>query len=407
MAQVHVGWWVRLGLRPSGVGFLVAITVLALLYGPGFLAGALGPANVANPVFPSTIARYSWFTGMLSSGRIATATLLYQNGVGVEFMDTPQSVLLSADGSTYRRLDEAESLSIAEDQGDPAISVLSPDGTFVVIGSAGRTGEVRVVRLHDGHNRAVDVGAGRTALPVSIGADGRSVLLATSDGVVNRYTDGNNLGLARLDIETGRLRDYPAVTNVYGAALSPDGSRIVVTSSRGAKLIDAATGRVTATFEASSEVSLDGDAWSPDGTMIALVDGASVAVVDVTDRPVARRLSLTGMTYGSAVGWRDESTVLVHGVTDSSANTSELYWVDVATGKQTSVASYTPNFTGAALVGPDAARNLIPMWRIEPRTVDRGPFPLVLGLLLAVILGLAGAGTTTIIRRYRATTDLP
>ena len=162
--------------RPGGV--------LTLVYGPGFLAGALGPANVTSPVFPSTIARYSWYTGMLSSDRFAAATLLYQNGVGVEFMDTPQSVLLSADESKYRRLDEAESLSIPEDQGDPAVSVLLLDGTFVVTGSAGRTGEVYVVNLRDGHTRTITVGTRRTALPFSIGADGRSALLATSDDVV-------------------------------------------------------------------------------------------------------------------------------------------------------------------------------------------------------------------------------
>jgi dipeptidyl aminopeptidase/acylaminoacyl peptidase len=281
--------------------------------------------------------------------------------------------------------------------------VLSPDGTFVVIGSAGRTGEVRVVSLRDGRNRAVTVGARRTALPLGIGADDRSVLLATSDAVVDRYADGNSLRLARLDIETGQLRDYPAVTDLHAAALSPDGSRIVATSGRGAQLIDAATGRVAATFVAPSEGSLDGDAWSPDGTMIAMVDQAAVAVVDVTGRrPLTRRLPLTGMKYGSALGWRDESTVLVHGVTNTSANTSELYWVDVATGQQTSVASYTPNFTGASLIGPDAARDLVPVWRIEQRTVDRGRLPLTIGLLLAVAVGLAGAGMTTILTRYRA-----
>ncbi len=175
---MHIGWWERLAARPSRVGLLVAVGVLALLYGPGCVVGALGPANASKPLFPPTIASYSWYTGMLSSDRFPAATLLYQNGVGVEFMDTPQSVLLSADGRKYRRLDEAESLSIAEDQGDPAVSRLSPDGTFVVIGSAGRTGEVHVVRLRDGHNRAVAVGGRRTALPLGIGADGRFVLLA-------------------------------------------------------------------------------------------------------------------------------------------------------------------------------------------------------------------------------------
>jgi len=153
-------------------------------------------------------------------------------------------------------------------------------------------------------------------------------------------------------------------------------------------------------------VSLDGDAWSPDGTLIAMVDQASVAIVDVTGRrPVARRWPMTGMTYGSAIGWRDESTVLVHGVTDTSANTSELYWADVRTGKQTSVASYTPNFTGASLVGPDAARDLIPLWRIEQRTVDRGPLPIPIGLLVAVIVSLAAAGMTSVLARYQVSPD--
>ena len=38
------------------------------------------------------------------------------------------------------------------------------------------------------------------------------------------------------------------------------------------------------------------------------------------------------MEYGSAIGWRDESTVLVHGFTDASENTSELNSVDANTG---------------------------------------------------------------------------
>ncbi len=189
--------------------------------------------------------------------------------------------------------------------------------------------------------------------------------------------------------------------SVRNAALSPDGSRIVVTSGRGAELIDAATGRVVARIDAPSEVSLDGDGWSRDGTTIAMVDRATVVIVNLTGRRfVARRLPLTGVTYASAIGWRDESTVLVHGVTDASANTSELYWVDVTTGMQTSIASYTPNFTGASLIGPDAARDLVPQWRIEQRRADRGPLPLSTGLLLAVTVGLVGAGMTSILGRW-------
>jgi hypothetical protein len=362
----------RFTLRPSGVGFLAAVIVLGLVYLPGLLSLVQGPARVADPVFPSTIARYSWYTGMLSADPFEAASLLYQNGVGVEFMDTPQSVLLSTDGSTYRRLDEAESLSIPQDQGDPAVSLLSADGTFVVVASAGRTGEVQVVTLRDGRRRTVLVGDERTALPVSISSDGRTVLLTTSDEVVDRYTDNEDLGLARLDLQTGQVLDYPQVRGVRSAAQSPDGSRIVVTSVRGVELVDATTGRVTATVDGSAEMTLDGDAWSADGRLVALAERSALVIVDVS-----------------------QSTVLVHGSTNGSRNTSELYWVDATTGEQESFASYTPNFTGASLLRADAARDLVPRWRVTDKLADRGPLPFPLGILLAAVAGLGATGVAS------------
>jgi hypothetical protein len=379
---------------------MAAIVCLALVYLPVVLSAVPGPARVAGPVFPSTIARYSWYTGMLSTDRFPAASLLYQNGVGVEFLDTPQSVLLSTDGSTYRRLDEAEALSIPEDQGDPAVSVLSADGTFVVVASAGRAGEVQVVTVGDGRRRSMPVGNGRTALPVSISSDGRTVLLTTSNGVVDRYAETEDLGLARLDLQTGRVLDYPGVTGVRAAALSPDGSRIVVTTARGVELIDATTGRVTATVDGSTEMTLDGDAWSADGRLVALAQRSALVIVDVAGaKPVRRDLRLREVEHAAAIGWRDRSTVLVHGVTDGYQNTSQLYWVDATTGEQEAFASYTPNVTGASLLRADAARDLVPRWRVTDRPVDRGPLPLPLGILLAAVAGLGAAGVASVVGR--------
>jgi len=386
-------WRRRPDLRPFLEGLLVAVAVLALVHAPGWVSGLRAPASAADPAFPSTIARYSWYTGMLSEDRFAVASLMYQNGVGVEFYDIPQSVLLSTDGSTYRRLDEAESSSIPEDQGDPAVSVLSADGTFVVVGSAGRTGEVQVVTLADGRRLPVPVGDGRAALPLSIGLDGRTVLLGTSDEVVNRYADTDDLRLAVLDLPTGQVVDHSGVTGVHAAALSPDGSRIAVTSDRGVELLDARTGRVTATLDRSSQLTLEGDAWSPDGRLVALVDERSLVVVDVSGpRPVERRLPFSGVEHASAIGWRDPSTVLVHGSTDLTANTSQLSWLDTVTGEQQDFVSYTPNFTGAALLDADAARELVPRWQVAGRLVDRGPRPLPLTIGLAAAAGLVAAG---------------
>ncbi|HVK36775.1 MAG TPA: WD40 repeat domain-containing protein [Microlunatus sp.] len=380
-ATVDGTWGQRWRLGPSGVGYLVALAVLGLIYLPAAWTGVAGSGQTAGPQLPASIAPYSWYTGMLSTDHFDAATLKYQNGVGVEFMDDPQSVLLSADGRTYRRLDQAENATIIEDQGDPAFSVLSPDGTFVVVGSSGRVGAVQVVRLRDGHVREVVVGRGRAALPLAIGADGRTLLIGTSDDVVNRYGDEDSVGLARLDLQTRALQQYPAVTGVWAAALSPDNSRITVATNRGAQLVDATSGRVTATLASTSEVSLDGDAWSADGASVALVTGSSLVVADVSGPQPELRRHLLMPDSGTVIGWRDASTVLVHAFTDTSDNTSALYWVDVNSGDTETIASYAPNFTGASMLGVDAARDLIPRWHVGPQPVDRGPLPLYVDLL--------------------------
>lgn len=396
----------RRRLLPWLIGLGVALVVLAYGYAPTIHRALSRPEPVGAPQFPSTVASYSWYTGMLSSARFEAATLLYQNGVGVEFMDTPQSVLLSADGSTYRRLDEAEAASIAEDQGDPATTVLSPDGTFVVIGSAGRTGEIEVVSLRDGRSRSVSLRGARTGLPIAIGADGRTVLLATSEDVVDRYAEPLELGLASVDLQSGELRDYPTVRGVQGAALSPDNRRIVVATNSGTMIIDSGSGRVAAELTAASEVRLDGDAWSPDGRRIAFVDDASLVVVDPSGpTPTRQRLLLAQGEYATVLGWRDESTVLVHAFTNSGENTSELYWTDVHTGRQQSFSTYTPNFTGASLLGADAARDLIPRWQVADRPVDRGPRPF--GVVAAPAIASAVLGLLAVIISRRLVRTAP
>ena len=405
-------WGQRWQVGPAGVGYLVALVVLGLIYLPGVWTGARGSATAGQPQVPSIIAPYSWYTGMLSADHFDAATLKYQNGVGVEFMDDPQSVLLSADGRTYRRLDQAENATIIEDQGDPAFSVLSPDGTFVVVGSSGRVGAVQVVTLRDGHVREVEVGRGRAALPLAIGADGRTVLIGVSADVVNRYAeDASSVTLAKLDLQTGALQDYPAVTGVWAAALSPDNGRVAVATDRGAQLVDATSGQVTSTLASTNDVSLDGDAWSADGRSLAIVTGSSLVVADVSGRQPVLRRHLLMPDYGTVIGWRDPSTVLVHAFTDTSDNTSALYWVDANSGDTETIASYAPNFTGASMLGVDAARDLIPRWQVGPQPVDRGPLPLYVGLLPlgAGVLVAAAAGwvAARLYRRARPPRDLP
>lgn len=402
----------RRWLRQYLVGIIAVAGVLAVLYGPALVPHRRSSVEANGPVLPTTIAPYSWFTGKLSAHRMEAASLLYENGFGVEFMDHPQAVLLGADGSTYRRLGAAEAASIAADQGDPATSELSPDGTFVVIGSSAATGTVEVVTLEDGHRRTLPTLARQATLPLSIGADGRTVILATSRSDVNRYAVGSDLGLARLDLTTGAVHAYPAIRHVEGAALSPDGSRLAVAGEGVTRILDAATGEVRASFPTSDSTVLDGDAWSPDGRRLALVDqssteegGADLVVVDVSGAtPVERGEHLDASAYGAAaIGWRDDGTVLVHTQTDPDANTSEMVWVDTATGAATQLATYRPDaVTWAAMGRVDAARNLVATWHVADRPVDRGLWPLRLGLgaaALAGILALALDGLRLTLRR--------
>ncbi|MFT4163994.1 MAG: hypothetical protein QM650_01985 [Microlunatus sp.] len=426
----RVGDW----LRPTMVGPVVAVMTLVLLYVPGWIARSPDPASPNPPLFPTKIASYSWHTGWLSAGEMDAASLLYQNGVGVEFGDSPMAVLLGADGSTYRRFAQAEARSTPDDQGDPGPSVLSPDGTFVVIGSSGATGDIEVVALRDGHRRTLSVGAGRTALPTAIGADSRTVLLAVSDAEVNKYAEGQDLGLASIDLTTGRVRDYPGTRDLRGAALSPDGKRIAVASGDNLEVLDAVTGRrimqipveierdprcdhdqeyaeeeETAEEDTSvgeddgytcPELHLDGDAWSPDGRRIAATLDKTVIVADLSGtEPSLQRVPLTTPDYWAIVlGWRDDSTVLVDAPTDGEENTSELLWVDLTTGDAQTFASYRPNFTGAAMVSVDAARDLIPRWQVESRPIDRGPLPLWAALPVALAAGLLAMLLTAVVR---------
>ena len=66
---------------------------------------------------------------------------------------------------------------------------------------------------------------------------------------------------------------------------------------------------------------LDGDAWSPDGRRFAVLDRNILRFVDVTAaEPVEEAVTLQGVASGSAIGWRDTRTVLVHTRAENGAN---------------------------------------------------------------------------------------
>jgi hypothetical protein len=127
---------------------------------------------------------------------------------------------------------------------------VSADGTFVVVGKAGCGGGVDVTRLRDNDRRSILVGDGLSAIPVSIAADGRFVLILTSESSLSPLLDLHfrlHGALSLLDLKTGTVREYAGLTDVSAAALSPDGASIVADTAAGLVVVNAVTGKVTDT----------------------------------------------------------------------------------------------------------------------------------------------------------------
>uniref|UniRef100_UPI00293EF861 WD40 repeat domain-containing protein n=1 Tax=Clavibacter sp. MX14-G9D TaxID=3064656 RepID=UPI00293EF861 len=346
---------------------LVTALATAALLAPLTEAPAAPAGAVA---FPERIASYSWWTPHLAPAQVEAATMLYQNGFGVELGDLPQSVVLGADAATYRRLAAAEDRGIPADQGDPAQSLLSADGTFVVVGGQGRDGSVDVVDLGSLDTRSVAVGAGRSAVPLSIDASGRRVLLLTSGEELSRYADPAfelRGELALLDLTTSRLTPYELPGTVTSAAISPDGALVAVDAEGSLTILDATSGQVLLARDPLAGP-LGDDAWSPSGTSIAVVgQERALQVVSVSDDAVgAREVALDG-PYSSVIGWRDDEHVLVHSTQDDEDDGSRIDVVDVRPGAEEpvarTVAAYAQDpLTGAALGSVDLARDLAGEW---------------------------------------------
>lgn len=390
---------------------------------PALIAGALGFIAAATPaaiaswtappsssvVVPTEVATYTWF---VSHGDLGMpATMIYQNGIGVEFMDFPRAIVLGVDGSTYRRSGIAEQRSVPTDQGDPAAMVLSADGTFAVIAGANGHGNVAVHSLVDGSTREVAIGAGRSAVPLSIASDGDHVLVLLSDGEMSGYTDPPMGGtLAMLDLSTGDLLEY-SLQRVTSAALSPDGSRVVAQASEGPLVMDAAGHDVRRLPAALEGHAFGDDAWSPDGTRVVTLVHDSRWV----DEPGGRRLTtsatmqisepatgatsvhpLDGVEYAAALGWRDDGTVVLQTYADD--NSSKFQWADADTGAVETFSSYESGLTGASIGSADLARDLIAEWVVEPRPVDQG---WTVGIIAGAAVGAAAAIAVWIFARHR------
>jgi hypothetical protein len=255
-------WWLR--------GAVLVPALAVALWPAGDLAGgAVGPATL-----PEELAGYSYLTASVSASAPGRAMALYQHGFGVEFMDFPQAVVAGADGAATRRLDVAEGRAGGVAQGDPAPMLLSPDGTRVAVGVHDHEEpSLLVVEMADGSVTEHPVPAGRSALPVAWSADGGRIAYLSGDEATNPHSGYLLVGdVAVLDLVDGRSAALPGAEAVTAAAFSPDGSELAVQGADGQlRIVDAKGDGVLRTLRVPSNHALDApDAWSPDGRLLAL-----------------------------------------------------------------------------------------------------------------------------------------
>ncbi|GAA1848451.1 hypothetical protein ACFQZV_08185 [Microbacterium koreense] len=377
----------RKGARSFVPAVIVGVLVAAWFVVPAAVTWVQPPAE--GTTFPAQVAEYSLAVDPLAAGDVTTATMIYQNGLGVESGDTPQAIVLADDGVTYRRLVAAEQRGVTADQGDPAAFALSPDGTFAVLGSGEIPGSVPVVTFADADIDEFVIDAERYAAPVGLSADGLRAALVTSDRPLSRY-ESRDLRLSGdlvvLDFSSVTTEPIEVDGTVNAAALSPAGDLVLIDSSTGVVLHDRETGE-TRPVDVPAGAIVDGDAFSPDGTSFAVVSGSTLHIGAV-DAEAVEALPLEGFAFASAIGWRGEDAVLVHGTSGEDGNRSLFAWVDTASGAVEPMSTYEPGPANAALARPDIARDLAAMWSVADRRAQRGIVEPLLGLAAGLAVGV-------------------
>jgi hypothetical protein len=401
---VHRRPWLS---RSVGGAVFLSGLVMALLPGePGFPA----QQDRGAPTIPNRVAEYSHLTGNVSSSPPGRGIALFQFGFGVEFLDFPQAVVVSADGDVYRRVDVAEDAAGRQSQGDPGPMLLSPDGIRVAVGNYDTDRPaVAVVDLASGRVDRHAVPAGRAVLPVAWSPDGRRVTYLGTPEPWNPHLGAPIAGdVGVLEPETGRATALPGGSEVLTVAFGPDGTELAVQHADGRLEVLPLDGEGGGRdLHVSPGHRLAGPAaWSPDGALLAIRrTGGSVGFVDATaglgntPDPLDQRV----VSPGHVLGWTAPHRVAVlvaDPVGDPDPDQHRVIDVPLDGGDPRRL-SAVPTSGGGYGVGQfQLASGLLPDLQVrEAGDVDRGRWPLWLRLAAALGAGAVAAGVAGLVRR--------
>ena len=414
-----------------------AVLLPALVFAVLPAGGAGAALSAAEATVPARMAGYSYFTGDVSVSAPGRAVALFQHGWGVECMDFPQAVVVSADRDTYRRVDLAEDRAGAETQGDPAPMLLSPDGTRIAVGRHDTTQpDLAVLDLATGDVDLHPLPAGRSVLPVAWSLDGRRVAYLSGPEPTNPYSGTPIAGeVGLLDLAADQAAAMPGASAVWTAAFSPDGTELAVqrAAAAGASLeVRGLDGELRRSLDLPAGHHLDGpDAWSPDGTLLATsrapfpcADAAGnetqwrecrhqhdaipddISFVDATggDAPVPMPLARAVVGQGRVLGWASAREVFVlAGRADAEGTDPDEFWVTRVPldGGDAQQLSAVPTSGGNYGIGRfQLAAALLPDLRVrEAGDLDRGPWPVGLRIATALVAGAVAALVTALLAR--------
>ncbi|MGR6320137.1 hypothetical protein Q2K19_25175 [Micromonospora soli] len=267
----------RRSIRRQRIGaaalWAAVVLVLAVLVVPGVPLPVRPAGPATQPSLPDRFAGYSMLTSTVTSASPGRAIALYGYGNG-ETVNMFQSLVVGADGDTYRRVDAME------ERNRPS-ALLAPDGTRVLLGDErGATADLLLVDLTTGKRRSIPLGDRVGVRLLAWSPDGRHVAYSAAPltrsaefGTVNFVEpEVARTGTLRLlDLQTGRSTELPAIKPAWTAAFAPDSRRLAVQVGQTAHLVDA-DGREYGAVPIPRGRELAADVgWSSDGAFLATV----------------------------------------------------------------------------------------------------------------------------------------
>jgi len=177
--------------------------------------------------------------------------------------------------------------------GEPEGVTLAPNGKLVYV-----TDEA------DAAISVIDVAARKRIKTIKVGRRPRNIVFlpngsrayvnAENDGAIVLFDTVKNVKLQAIQLGT------PGEIKPMGLALSPDATKLYVSTGRGKKvfIVDTTTNRPAASFEVGTRPW--GIAVSPDGKTLFTANGPSndLSVVDLASQTVTKKLKLTGSPWG-------------------------------------------------------------------------------------------------------------